>query len=181
MSAAAPRVNAEWWAVPARRNYDHGESSMTIETAQPESPRRRQTFPRRMRLVHRLQYLAVYEAKVRRLEGPLLVYGRPNDLEFPRIGLSVSRRVGNAVKRGRIKRLLREAFRRMRHDLPQGYDLVVSVRAHDPVLALAEYQRALSKAARGLHGTWSKKQDKAEAKRATTASGDDDRASPREA
>ena len=42
----------------------------------------------------------------------------------PRLGLSVSRKVGGAVRRSRVKRLLREAFRLNKHRMSAGYDLV---------------------------------------------------------
>ena len=63
-----------------------------------------------------------------------------------------------AVRRNRIKRLLRESFRYLQHDLPTGYDLVIAVRRHDP-LGLADYQRALAKAARTIHSRWSTTND----------------------
>jgi ribonuclease P protein component len=72
--------------------------------------------------------------------GPVTVYLRPNEAGRPRLGLSVSRRVGKAVTRNRIKRLIREAFRLGQHDWHGAYDLVVVVRPHEP-LELAEYQR----------------------------------------
>lgn len=76
----------------------------------------------------------------------MTVYVRPNGLAEPRLGLSVGRRVGSAVRRNRVKRLLREAFRLSRHGLPtvqgQALDVVVNVRPHEP-RAVTDYQRLL--------------------------------------
>ena len=99
-------------------------------------------YSRKHRLQHALEFQAVYAGKVRESRGPLTVFAIPNDLGHPRLGLSVGRKVGTAPKRNRIKRLLREAFRLMRHDLPAGYDLVIAVRPHAPLI-LAEYQKLL--------------------------------------
>jgi len=102
------------------------------------------------------EFSAVYEARVRESRGPLTVYARPNDLPHPRLGLSVSRKVGTAVRRNRIKRRVREAFRLLQHDLPQGYDLLVVVRPHEPLL-LADYQKLLSAMLVKLHNTWTRR------------------------
>ena len=117
---------------------------------------RRYTFPRSHRLSRRQDFSAVYEACVRESRGPLTVYARPNGLSHPRLGLSTSRKVGNAVRRNRIRRLLREAFRHLRHDLPAGYDLFVIVRPHEPLM-LADYQRLMSSMAVKLHAAWRRK------------------------
>lgn len=92
-------------------------------------------------------FRAAYEAGVAISRGPLKLFLRRNGQARPRLGLSVSRRVGAAPRRNRIKRLLREAFRLMQHDWPgdRGYDLVVVVRPHEPLI-LAAYQRILSSA-----------------------------------
>jgi ribonuclease P protein component len=116
-------------------------------------PERRHSFPKSLHLRSPGAFAAVYDEKVRESRGPLLVYAKPNELGHPRIGLSTSRKVGNAVRRNRIRRLLREAFRLMRHDLPHGYDLVVVVRPHEPLM-LADYQRLLGGAAVKLHNAW---------------------------
>ena len=55
----------------------------------------------------------------------LLIFGHPNGLSHPRLGLSVSRKVGGAVVRNRWKRMIREAFRLSCPQLPEGIDLVV--------------------------------------------------------
>lgn len=72
----------------------------------------------------------------------MVVFVAPNGLGHARLGLSVGRRVGGAVRRHRVKRLLREAFRLEMAQLPAGYDLVVNVRQHE-VMPLASYRRLL--------------------------------------
>src|SRR4051794_5050670 len=59
----------------------------------------------------------------------LIVYAAPNDLPHNRLGLSVSRKVGGAVQRNRLRRLFREAFRLTRHRMPTGLDLVLIPRS----------------------------------------------------
>lgn len=58
--------------------------------------------------------------------GPVVLRTLPNGLSFSRYGLSVSRRVGNAVTRNRVKRWLREIVRPVR--LKSGCDLVLIAR-----------------------------------------------------
>jgi ribonuclease P protein component len=55
----------------------------------------------------------------------LIVYGCENGLDYLRLGLSVSSKVGPAVFRNRLRRLYREAFRLTRASLPTGLDLVL--------------------------------------------------------
>jgi ribonuclease P protein component len=114
---------------------------------------KRHTFPKSRRLGGQLEFSSVFDAKVRECRGPLNVYALPNDLGHPRLGISISRRVGTAPKRNRIKRLLRESFRLMQHDLPRGYDFVVVVRPHE-TLMLADYQKLLSAMFVKLHRVW---------------------------
>jgi ribonuclease P protein component len=70
-----------------------------------------------------------YRRRVSVADQWIVVFGYRNDLPHPRLGLSVSRKVGGAVLRNRWKRLLREAFRLTRPQLPAGIDLIVIPRA----------------------------------------------------
>ncbi len=129
----------------------------------PPQPVDGSSTPRRYRLGHtlkihgRVAFAQVFAGKVRHSVGPLSVWARPNALPNSRLGLSVNRAVGTAVQRNRLKRLLREAFRLRRHELPQGYDWVVVIYKHTP-RKLDEYQKLLQQATAQLDRVWQKKQ-----------------------
>ncbi len=89
-------------------------------------------LPKRLRLRRRRQYLAVQRSPNRVVTPHFIVYGRTNGRSHTRLGITVSRKVGKAVVRNRVKRLVREAFRRNRGALPTGLDLVLVARAGRP-------------------------------------------------
>ncbi len=117
------------------------------------APRYRLT--RRQRLTGRSAFKPIFDAGIRKPVGPVAVLGLPNNLGFHRVGLSVGRRVGNAVRRNRHKRLLRETFRLAQHRLlhataDTGYDLVLLVRPHQE-LPLERYEQLLLQGITGVH------------------------------
>ena len=81
-------------------------------------------FPAQYRLRTSAEFDRVYERRCSASDALLLVYVRENDLAHPRLGLSVSRKVGGAVERNRWKRLLREAFRLSRAEFPSSVDMI---------------------------------------------------------
>lgn len=86
-------------------------------------------FPAQHRLRKQADFDRVYARRCSASDGWLLIYVDANGLDHARLGLSVSRKVGGAVLRNRWKRLLREAFRLSRPDLPAGIDLIVIPRS----------------------------------------------------
>jgi ribonuclease P protein component len=69
------------------------------------------------------------------------LFGLPSDLDYCRLGLTVPRKVGGAVRRNRVKRLLREVFRHNRTRLEPRMDLVVNARPGIASRSLAELER----------------------------------------
>lgn len=66
----------------------------------------------------------------------------PGPAAAPRLGLAVTRRLGKAVRRNRVKRLLREFFRRHKNQLPPG-DLVIMAKKGAAELTLRQVEEEL--------------------------------------
>ncbi len=75
-------------------------------------------FPKRLRLLKPANFERVMQGRASATDALMRMYGMANDLGHPRLGLVVSRRIGNAPTRNSWKRALREAFRLAQHELP---------------------------------------------------------------
>lgn len=104
------------------RAVDHNRS----ENLEADKPRCR--LPRELRLRHQAEFDRVYRGNIHAADGTLVLLAWKNGTPRCRLGLSISRRVGNAVVRNRWKRLIREAFRHQQAKLPPGLDIVVRPR-----------------------------------------------------
>jgi len=79
-------------------------------------------------LTKRRDFELVFKEGVTSASKYLVMYAKPNELSFNRLGLSVSKKVGKAVTRNRIKRLLREAMRKPLHGVTLNYDFIIVAR-----------------------------------------------------
>jgi ribonuclease P protein component len=85
-------------------------------------------FPNTSRLVCSTEYRSVIAYDCRSKDALFVVYARGNNQQRSRLGITVSRHVApKAVERNRIKRVVRESFRRQRKRL-QGLDIVTITR-----------------------------------------------------
>jgi len=85
--------------------------------------------------------MLVYDQGKSWASGPVVMKILPNGLSISRFGLSVSKRVGNAVTRNRTKRRLREILRRAR--LVPGWDIVIIARPSITTVAYDNLQRTI--------------------------------------
>jgi ribonuclease P protein component len=85
-------------------------------------------FGRADRLLHSREFRRVSRSGRRAASKPFVVLVAEGEAEWSRLGVTVSRKVGNAVVRNRVKRRIREWFRRRRGRLRGAWDLVVIAR-----------------------------------------------------
>jgi len=87
------------------------------------------------------QYGLVYNRGSSWVNNLMVIKALPNGLDISRYGFSVSRRVGKAVVRNRIKRLFREILRQM--TLQAGWDIVFIARAPVSRVGYADLERSV--------------------------------------
>lgn len=88
-------------------------------------------------------FQTVYKSGTSFANKYLVMYKIRNELEENRLGISVSKKVGNSVVRHRITRLIRESYRLNEEKFEKGYDLVVVARVNAKGISYADMESAL--------------------------------------
>ncbi len=109
------------------------------------------TLPKAARILRRREFLRVQQTGRRLYSGEVLVIALDSGGTRPRIGITVSSKIANAVGRNRVKRWVREAFRAQRESFP-AVDLVVVARTGATDMGLGGARKALAAAAAALAG-----------------------------
>ena len=93
------------------------------------------SFPKDERLLNRKDFVNLNRSGKRYRTEHFTVLFKKNGLTITRLGITVSKRIGNAVRRNRIKRLIREFFRLNKESFRKGCDVIVIANrgAHDLV------------------------------------------------
>ncbi len=107
-------------------------------------------FPKKLRLKTTKEFQHVYKTGHRKENSYLIIYYVKNNLPYSRFGIVASRRLGGAVKRNRIKRILREVVR-LREDLKSmGIDMVIIARKGMLKVGFKEASEAFNNLTKGL-------------------------------
>lgn len=95
-------------------------------------------------------FQTVYKKGISFANKYLVLYVLENEKDINRVGISVSKKVGNSVIRHRLTRLIRESYRLNENGFKKGYDLVVIARVNSKGKSQREIESALLHLA-GLH------------------------------
>lgn len=120
----------------------------------PERPgAKRFSFPKEERILKQEDFARVRKLGKRVSTKSFTLFFLPNGLDRRRLGLSVSARVGNAVVRNRLKRLLREFFRLNKAAFPPSADVLISVKSPNFIKGLKDVEDELGPALSKRPGT----------------------------
>lgn len=110
---------------------------------------RSEALPKSRRLAKRPEFVRVYENGRKHFSRYAVLFFAGNDLQSSRIGITVTKKVGKANIRNRLKRWTREVYRRQREPLgldARALDIVVNVKPAAVESTFQDYSRDLTKA-----------------------------------
>ena len=128
---------------PQAAHRQHSTEATTLTRSPPG-----QRLPRARRIRKRTEFLALQRVGRRRAGMRFVVITAPRRDGTSRLGITASRRIGGAVIRNRVKRLIREFFRRYQQQIVPAMDVLVIARAGAATATLAQVRAELGAALR---------------------------------
>ena len=107
-------------------------------------------FPWHYRIVRSSDYKSIYNTGRKLNSANFVLFGRENGLDHHRLGVTVSRKVGGAVVRNRMKRLFREIFRKTSNEIPHHFDFVVNAKRGCAAISYSKLRGEFLSAARNF-------------------------------
>lgn len=83
------------------------------------------SLTKKERILKRTDFIGIKLRGKRIHTANFTIIARRNGRDITRLGITVSKRVGNSAKRNLVKRLIREFFRLHKHEMPRGYDVLI--------------------------------------------------------
>lgn len=110
--------------------------------------RKKFTFPKKNRIKSKAGFQLVYTTGRFVVDSLSVLYVLPLDAEGPKIGFAVGKKIGNAVVRNRVKRMMREVFRHHKSELLMNVQLIWVARKKLAAADLKTYDRVFMRLAK---------------------------------
>jgi len=114
------------------------------QTSCPVSAMSSFSFKRHEKIRKSHEFITIYSKGVKKESQHFKIAILPNSLTWCRLGVTVSRKIGNAVQRNYVKRRLREYFRLNKASLPTSSDIVLTAKAGARKLTFAAHTKELN-------------------------------------
>ena len=99
---------------------------------------------KRFRLRKNMEFKKVYTGGKNFWNRNLVLYIKKNNLEEPRLGITITKKVGNAVVRNKIRRRIKEIYRLNLHKIKGGYDLIIIPKKNVVDISFKDLESALN-------------------------------------
>ena len=108
--------------------------------------KRDESFSKEYRLRKSAEFRRVFSRGKRTVNRYFVIYSLPNHLAYPRIGIQIKAKIGTAVKRNYIKRMVRESFRKLKTEFRLPVDLIFIAEKDIVNVRTAEFRQEFRKA-----------------------------------
>ncbi|MCK9443759.1 MAG: ribonuclease P protein component [Tissierellaceae bacterium] len=95
------------------------------------------------RLRSNMEFKKVYSGGKNYWNKYLIIYVRKNNLNYTRIGYSISKKVGNSVVRNKIRRRMKEIYRLKLNNIKEGYDIIIIPKRNAVNISYLELESAM--------------------------------------